>query len=197
MIYFGMAKNAEKDLQIGAKLKLLRGNMTQAELSHRSGIDKAIISKIESGKMAGTIDCHRKLAEVFGLKLSGLYAFLEDEEQEPAEFRPGSQQSALSQDCLQILTAIPLAKKILPAFITLKPFEERSLAESGKQGERFIIILEGEAEIEIGGGTYKLRKETEHEKGDSLYSLSAQKYRIRNTGAADAKLLIVTSPPSL
>lgn len=197
MIYFGMAKSAEKNLPIGAKLRLLRGNLTQAELARQSGIDKAIISKIESGKMSGTIECHRKLAEVFGLRLSGFYAFLEDDKPEAAEFYPGSQKSGLSQDCLQILTAIPLAKKILPAFITLKPFEERSLAESGKDGERFIIILEGEAEIEIGGGTYKLRKAPEHEKGDSIYSLSTQKYRVRNTGASDARLLIVTSPPVL
>ncbi|MGE5308018.1 MAG: helix-turn-helix domain-containing protein [Deltaproteobacteria bacterium] len=192
-----MAKTSSKDLQIGTKLKLLRGNMTQAELARRSGVDKAIISKIESGKMSGTIECHRKLAEVFGLKLSELYAFLEDEKPEPAEFHPGNQKADLYQDFLQILTTIPLAKKILPTFITLKPGEEKSLPESNKQVERFIIILEGEADVEIDGKTYRMKKEPSYEKGDSIYSTSTQRYRIRNTGNANARLLIVTSPPVL
>jgi len=54
-------------MDISNKLKILRGNMTQAELSRRSGVDKAIISKIEAGKMSGTVECHEKLANVFGL----------------------------------------------------------------------------------------------------------------------------------
>jgi putative transcriptional regulator len=192
-----MAKNTGKDLQIGIKLKLLRGNMTQAELARRSGVDKAIISKIESGKMSGTIECHRRLAEVFGLKLSELYAFLEDEKPEPAEFHPGNQKSDLYQDFLQVLTTIPLAKKILPTFMTLKPGEEKFLQESGKNLERFMIILEGEAEVDIEGKIYKLRKEPNYEKGDSLYSTNSQKYRVKNTGTQTARLLIVTSPPVL
>jgi putative transcriptional regulator len=192
-----MAKAAGKELQIGVKLKLLRGNMTQAELARRSGVDKAIISKIESGKMSGTIECHRRLAGVFGLKLSELYAFLEDEKPEPAEFRPGNQKADLYQDFLQILTTIPLAKKILPAFMVLKPDEERSLPESSKQLERFIIVLEGEAEAVIDGKTYLLKKEPNYEKGDSLYSASTQKFIFKNTGSVNAKLLIVSSPPAL
>lgn len=192
-----MAKSAGKDLQIGTKLKLLRGNMTQAELARRSGVDKAIISKIESGKMSGTIECHRRLADVFGLKLSELYAFLEDEKPEPAEFHPGNQKTDFYQDFLQILTTIPLAKKILPTFLTLKPNEEKHLPESNRHLERFIIILEGEAEVEIEGKSYRLKKEAGSEKGDSLYSVSAQKYRLKGLGSSNAKLLIVTSPPVL
>jgi putative transcriptional regulator len=192
-----MAKATGKDLQIGAKLKLLRGNMTQAELARRSGVDKAIISKIESGKMSGTIECHRKLAEVFGLKLSELYAFLEDEKPEPAEFHPGNHKSDLYQDFLQILTTIPLAKKILPTFMTLKPNEEKTLPESNKHLERFIIVLEGEAEVDIEGKNYRLKKEANYEKGDSIYSTSSQKYKIKGAGNSNTKLLIVTSPPVL
>lgn len=192
-----MAKNNEKDLEIGKKLKLLRGNMTQAELARRSGIDKAIISKIESGKMSGTIECHRRLAEVFGLKLSELYAFLEDEKPEPAEFHPGNQKADLYQDFLQILTTIPLAKRILPTFMTLRPGEEKHLPESSRHLERFIIILEGEAEVEVDGKAYRLKKEAGYEKGDSLYSASTKQYRIKAAGNAAAKLLIVTSPPAL
>ena len=192
-----MSKTTGKDLQIGEKLKLLRGNMTQAELARRSGVDKAIISKIESGKMSGTIECHRRLADVFGLKLSELYAYLENERPDPAEFHSGTSKADLYQDFLQVLTTIPLAKKILPVFVTLKPGEEKFLPESGVQMERFMIMLEGEADVEVESKVYKLKKESGSEKGDSLYSGSPHKYRLRNTGASPARLLVVTSPPVL
>ena len=192
-----MAKISGKELQIGEKLKLLRGNMTQAELARRSGVDKAIISKIESGKMSGTIECHRRLADVFGLKLSELYAYLENEKPEPAEFHPGSHKSDLYQDFLQVLTTIPLAKKILPAFVTIKPGEEKYLPESSLQIERFMIILEGEVDVELENKIYRLKKEANCEKGDSLYSGSTHKCRIKNTGSSPARLLVMTSPPVL
>jgi len=110
--------------------------MTQDELSLRSGVDKAIISKIESGKMPGTVECHKKLAEVFGLKLSELYAYLENGKPGPAEFHSGTSKTDVYQDFLEILTSIPLNKRMLPTFITLKPSEERFLEETVKKVER-------------------------------------------------------------
>ena len=83
---------------IGKKIRLLRGNMTQGELARRVGVDKAIISKIETGKMLGSFECHRKLAEVFGMKLSELYAYFEQEKSELVEFRPGSSKTDLYQN---------------------------------------------------------------------------------------------------
>lgn len=171
--------------------------MTQDELAERSGVDKAIISKIESGKMTGTVECHKKLAGVFGLKLSELYAYLEGEPPEPAEFHSGSVKTDTYQDFLEILTQRPLSKKMLPTFITLKPKEEKFLEETIKKVERFIIVLEGEIVVEVGGKKYRLKKESRVEKGDSLYSSSAKRHRIKNTGKTIAKVLCVNSPPVL
>ena len=184
-------------MDIAKKLKLLRGNMTQAELAKRSGVDKAIISKIESGKMSGTVECHKKLAEVFGLKLSELYAFLEEEKSEPAEFHSGNNKTDFYQNFLEILTTIPLAKKMLPTFITLQPSEEKLLEETIKDVERFIIILSGDVDIEIEGKIYHLKKEQDHGEGDSIYSTSKKQHRIKNTGTSKAQLLCVSSPPVL
>jgi DNA-binding XRE family transcriptional regulator/mannose-6-phosphate isomerase-like protein (cupin superfamily) len=171
--------------------------MTQDELAERSGVDKAIISKIESGKMTGTVECHKKLAEVFGLKLSELYAYLEREGAEPAEFHSGSAKTDTYQDFLEILTQRPLSKKMLPTFITLKPKEEKFLEETIKKVERFIILLEGEIEVEVEKKKYQLKKDNAMEKGDSLYTTSSKRHRIKNTGKTIAKAICVSSPPVL
>lgn len=185
-------------MELGDKLRLLRGNMTQADLARRSAVDKAIISKIESGKMPGTVECHSKLAEVFGLKLSELYACLEEEKPAPAEFHSGLNGKTDSyQNFLEIITAIPLSKKMLPTFITLKPQEEKFLEETLKKVERFIIIFDGEVEIEVENNIYCLRKELNSTKGDSLYSRSPKRHRIKNTGNSLAMALCVSAPPAL
>lgn len=184
-------------MDIGAKLKVLRGNMTLTELARRSGVDKAIVSKIESGKMPGTVECHRKLAGVFGQKLSEFYAFMEDERTEPAELHEARAKSDVYQDFLEILTTIPMAKKMLPTFIALNPGETQHLEETLKKVERFIYILRGEINITVENTTYRLKKEEAHGKGDSLYSTSPQKHTLKNTGTIVAHLLCISSPPVL
>jgi len=185
-------------MNVGEKIKSLRGNMTQAELARRSKVDKAIISKIESGKMPGTIECHRKLAEAFGLKLSELYEYFEEEKLNVAEFYPGNNgKTDTYQNFLEIITHLPLSKKMLPTFITLEPKEEKFLEETLKKAERFILILEGEIEVEIEGKTYSLKKDLSTERGDSLYSTSAIRHRIKNIGTSTALALCISSPPVL
>ena len=189
-------ENIEKN--IGKKVKLLRGNMTQTELARRVGVDKAIISKIETGKMVGSFECHKKLAEVFGMKLSELYAYFEQEIPGPVEVHSGDSKSDIYKDFLEILTANPLSKKMLPTLVTLKPSEEKFLEQTVKKKvERFIIALEGKIEVEVEGKAYRLQKTASLEKGDSLYSNSSKRHRIKNTGDSVASALCISSPPVL
>lgn len=184
-------------MDIGSKLKLLRGNMTLTELAKRSDVDKAIVSKIESGKMQGTVECHRKLAEVFGLKLSEFYAFMENERPEPAEYHAGDAKSDVYLSFLEILTTIPLAKKMLPTFITLKPGESQHLEETLKKVERFIYVLDGQMDVTVEGKSYQLKKAGTSEKGDSLYSTSQLRHTLKNTGNSVTRALCISSPPVL
>lgn len=184
-------------MEIGEKIKLLRRNLTQADLSQRSGIDKAIISKIENGKMRGTMECHKKIAEVFGLKLSEFYAYLEEEKTQPAQTHYGDAKTDIYQGFLEILTSVPLSKKMLPTLITLKPGQEMFLEEIIKKVERFIYIVSGNIEVEVENKTYSLKKDSKLDKGDSLYSTSNHRHKIKNTGSLEAKVLCISAPPVL
>jgi transcriptional regulator with XRE-family HTH domain len=184
-------------MEIGEKIKLLRRNMTQADLSQRSGIDKAIISKIENGKMRGTMESHKKIAEVFGLKLSEFYAYLEEEKTQPAQIHYGDTKTDVYQGFLEILTSVPLSKRMLPTLVTLKPGQEMFLEEIIKKVERFIYMISGNLDVEVEGKVYSIKKNSSLEKGDSLYSTSNQRHHIKNTGNIEAKALCVSSPPVL
>ncbi|MBU0549360.1 MAG: XRE family transcriptional regulator [Candidatus Omnitrophica bacterium] len=188
-------ENIEK--KIGEKIRFLRGNMTQTELARRVNVDKAIISKIETGKMVGSFECHKKLAQIFGLKLSELYAFFELKKLDLVEMRPGDKKTDTHQDFLEILTAVAMSKKMLPALITLKAGEQKYLEQTLKKVERFIIVLEGKLEIEVEGKIYNLSKDPQLEKGDSLYSRSLKRHRLKNTDNSITRALCVSSPPVL
>ncbi len=182
---------------IGGKIRQLRGNMTQEDLAQRVGIDKAIISKIETGKMVGSFECHKKIAEVFGMKLSELYAYFEQDKPEAIEIHPADAKGESYQDFLEILTSIPLAKRMLPCSIILQPQEEKYVEHTLKKVERFIIVTSGEIEIEVEGQTYTLTKAAHQNKGDSLYSRSPKRHRIKNIGKAIATAICVSAPPVL
>ena len=59
-------------LKIGNTIKKLRTgkNLTLTELSRRSGIHLATLSRMENNKTTGSMESHSELAYVLGLKLS-------------------------------------------------------------------------------------------------------------------------------
>ena len=74
-----LADHAAKS--IGARLRSLRRaqKVRLVELAKASGVDTATISRIETGKMSGTLESHIKLATALGYKLTELYAGIEED----------------------------------------------------------------------------------------------------------------------
>ena len=61
--------------ELGKTIRRLRmeRNMTLAELSDKTGIQPATLSRMENNKMIGTLDAFNALAQAFRLKLSELF----------------------------------------------------------------------------------------------------------------------------
>lgn len=57
----------------------IKTGITAQELSNVTGIQNAIISRIENGKMMGTVETHAKIAEAFNMSLSELFAEIESD----------------------------------------------------------------------------------------------------------------------
>src|SRR3989338_2863672 len=79
MLY--MTVHEEVAMEFGELVRALRRaqRLTLAELARRSGIDQATLSRIETGKMTGTVESHRVIAQAMGLRPAELYAKWEDD----------------------------------------------------------------------------------------------------------------------
>jgi transcriptional regulator with XRE-family HTH domain len=71
-----MEQADETDLAIGARLKALRAThqLTLDELATRSGVSRAMISRIERGEASPTAALLARLSEALGLSLSAFFA---------------------------------------------------------------------------------------------------------------------------
>ena len=68
------------------RIKFIRSNigMTQEGLASEVGVDRSLISKIETGESEGSLSTLRKIAEVLGVSLAELF----DENDEPGATLP-------------------------------------------------------------------------------------------------------------
>ena len=60
---------------LGQRIRTLRKEkgLTLVEISEKTGIAQATLSRIETGTMIGTVESHEKIAETLGIGLSELY----------------------------------------------------------------------------------------------------------------------------
>lgn len=177
-------------INLGKRIRELRKKrgMTLSEVSKKSGIALATLSRIETGNMTGTFKSHIRIAETFSMTLSEFYSEMEEliTVQKRADyadlFIPNKKVSSA------ILTKDISGKKMLPTLIQLKP-GSRTYTEQLKQGvEKFVYILNGKVEITIGNAANTL------EKGATLYFDASQAHHMRNIGDTQAEYLCVMTP---
>ena len=168
--------------------------MTLLELSEKSGVALATLSRMENGKMTGTLQSHIDICKALEITLPELYMdlpaskkTLEVKTKKPvAEARMHDRKFSS-----EILVANAAAKKMMPALIKIEK-GARTQGEENRSGvEKFIYILEGKVEVKIGEEIYNLGS------GDTLYFDSSLAHQFKNTGAAEARLISVTCPPTL
>ena len=184
---------------LGARLRALRKSqrVTLVELAKAAGVDMATISRIETGKMTGTLECHIRLATALGVKITELYAGIEEARtkdavtlQSPASRREVYVHEA-GKSSIALLTADILKKKLMPVLITIEPGGSTQQEEARVGTERFLYMLEGRLEAKVGEATHELKR------GSSLYLDASIPHRLRNVGAGTARCLSVMTPPVL
>ena len=105
------------------KLRKAKG-LTLVEVSQKTGIAQATLSRIETCTMTGTVDSHEKIAEVLGVGLAELYTGVDRRYEQMAHLkntapRKVTQHSRHYQ--AELLTAESSKKKITPLQITIQP----------------------------------------------------------------------------
>jgi quercetin dioxygenase-like cupin family protein len=184
---------------VGERLRTLRKTqkVTLVELAKSSGVDSATISRIETGQMTGTLESHIKLARALGVKVTQIYAGIEDALARAvvAALAAGSRTEVYLHEAgkasLAMLTTDVLKKKLMPVLITIEPEGSTNREESRVGTEKFLYVLEGTVEVRLGDEPHQVKK------GSTLYFDASVPHVLHNPTAKVARCLAVITPPAL
>ena len=184
---------------IGARLRMLRKDqkVTLVELAKTSGVDAATISRIETGKMSGTLESHIRLATALGLKVTDLYSGIEEARTKDAvTLQSRSEQKDVyvhqaGKSSIAMLTTDVMRKKLMPVLVTIEPRGATQREEAKVGTEKFLYVLDGAVEARVGEETHALKR------GSSLYLDASIPHTLKNVGKTVARCLSVVTPPVL
>ncbi len=182
---------------LGPRIRALRlhRQLTMAELAQRTRIDKATLSRIETGKMTGTLDSHVKIAQALAIRLPELYEGMlaQQEVQRQARAREKLETFFHSAGAIAELltTGNLLRKKLMPLRLKLTPKARTETEEYPPYTERFLYVLHGELKITVGSATHVLKTD------ESLYFDASLPHHFSNPSSSPTRCLSIMTPTSL
>lgn len=180
-------------MNLGQNIKKIRKDrrLTLVEVAESTGIDIATLSRIENGKMTGTIQSHLAIAKALDVHLPELYeqVFDAEDQTKTSDDEPVYTHSGGSTS--EILINRVLDKKMMPVRLTLKGGQSTSVEQLPVGTERFVYCLSGKVIVKIR------EKANTINVGESLYFVSSVQHSFNNPQKITAVCLIVTAPPSL
>lgn len=181
---------------LGDRIKSLRvaRNLTLIEIAKKTGIDQATLSRIENGKMTGTLDSHMRIAEVLGVRLPELYEQVMEKITETKDRFARQKVETFSHSSgaiAELLTSGVLQKRMMPILLKVKAKGRTENEEYSASTERFIYVLKGSLEAVIGKEKRVLKQ------GENLYFNAGRPHHFRNPAGSEACCLSVMTPTSL
>ncbi len=182
-------------MYIGNTLNAIRKakKMSLTELSEKSGVQMATLSRIENMKMVGTLESHINIAKALEIDVTELYKNI-DKQTAAIEFSDQTRTDVFThsdQSSYEILTKNVLHKKMMPILIRIEPQGKTNMEQNKNGSEKFIFILDGSIEAQISDQTFNLTK------SNTLYFDASLPHTFINTGKAIAKILCIGTPVSL
>jgi transcriptional regulator with XRE-family HTH domain len=184
------------DMVIGNIVRRLRKEkkMTLSALSERSGVALATLSRMEHGKMTGTLRSHMRICEALEITLPEFYRELSPA-REAVQVRTREDRPDVflrdKRHSVEVLASRVLNKKMMPVLIRLEKGASTQEEKTRPGVERFVYVVEGKVEACIGKERYALAK------ADTLYFESSLPHSFKNTGPSESRLICVTCPPIL
>lgn len=183
-------------MKIGSKLKALRKarKMTLQELSEKSGVQIATLSRIEHNIMTGTLQSHISICKALGIPLSEFYREIESDEKSISIGKRSEKRESFvhpKKSTIEMLTTKIAQKKMMPVLIRIKKGGQTHKEENKLGTEKFLYILDGKLQAQIGKEEYNLSK------GDSIYFDASQSHIFYNRGRSETRVLSIISPPTI
>lgn len=163
-------------MEIGSKIRKIRlqQGRTIQEVADSCECSKALLSKIETGKVVPALATLSKISKALNVKVSALMengavddvAFTGALFDAPEAFVPTSKGYSIFAFAPHFTD-----KKIQPVMVRSKKGEVRSHSVA-HDGEEFIYILRGEVQVHIGNKSYRLKE------GESIYFESVNEHGV-------------------
>ena len=181
---------------IGQRIKELRGDhkISLTELSKRSGVQLATLSRIENLKMTGTLASHISIARALGVDITQLYKNISGEEKRVDVQTKKSATDIFThspKSSYEILTAKVLSKKMMPTMLKVEPGGKTNKEQNSPGTEKFLFVVEGKVGVSIDDEAYSLVKH------DTLYFDASLPHFLENPGKVTVRVLCVTTPVAL
>lgn len=180
---------------LGEMIRTLRKEkkLTLVEISKKTGVAQATLSRIETGTMIGTVESHQKIADILGVSLAELYSGVDPRHDQIAHLKQDADRKITHHTKniqVELLTQESSKKKITPLLMTLQPDAETTLEKNERGVEKFIFVLEGEVKAKIDKDEFVLKN------GETLYFDASLPHHISNQ-KKPSRLLIAVSPSKL
>ncbi len=185
-----------EEFNIGAKIKALRQlrKKTLQEVADGTGFSPALISQVENNNVSPPIATLSKIAKVLGVRVG--YFFRDDgpdeayevirRDERPAVTRVISSTGGQHGYTYHALTYKKRDKIMEPFLLSVDAGMRDEQTLYSHEGEEFLLVLEGEAELLLEKDRIVLRE------GDSVYFESTLRHRLLAHGSsAGAKVLAV------
>ena len=176
--------------ELGRRIKLMRVSrgLTLKDLEVRGGISATHVSEIERGKASPTVGALGRIARALDLRPATLV--------EPrmlpevTVMRASERASRRVQWGAASLEAVadPVQGALLSAQIMTLPMGREPALSHRHEGEEWVTVLSGVAEIRVEGTAYVLRE------GDSLHFRAYRPHGYWNLASNPAVLLVATRP---
>lgn len=178
-------------MDIGKRMKELRiqYGLTQQELADRLELTKGFISQLERNQNSPSVGTLLDIIQCLGTTPAEFFA---DEEPEQIVF--GADDYFAKTNDINKCTfewLVPNAQKdaMEPVRLTLSPGGSSEI-DLPHEGEEFGYVLKGCVRVNYGGKSYPVHA------GETFYFRSGKKHFIENTGAREAVLIWIATPPS-
>jgi len=182
-------------MYIGEKLHAIRKakRISLTELSEKSKVQMATLSRIENKKMVGTLESHMQIAKALGIDVTELYKGL-SHQNAIIDFGHDKNTDVFTHSdkaSYEILTKNIMNKKMMPTLVRIEEGGKTNKEQSQGGSEKFIFVLDGHLEININSQVFILHK------FNTLYFDAALPHYYRNTGKGAVRLICVGTPVSL
>jgi transcriptional regulator with XRE-family HTH domain len=176
-------------VNVGARIRQLRLGLGLSirALAAETGFSPSLISQVECGHAMPSIGSLERIAMALGISLSTFFA--EAEANAEGLVRANARQkltSTWSPVSIEALRPMKVPGMLEPILIVMAPGGRSGNFPPAPMGEKFVLVLDGEVTLTLGGEVHGLST------GDAITFAAAVPHQLENTGAAPARVVLVT-----